>query len=86
MSSILVDDSFTTIPTISDMLLENIIRDFAFDDVDIYDTINNIVPAVPEIGEGFTPMMVILPTTVPESSAWILLAGMPLVFYNRRRR
>lgn len=86
LTSMFVDDSFMEIPTVMDIIIEDAIENIRVEDFDTYDTMSDIV-AIPPIAFSGVEMMVMLPATaVPESNAWILFAGMPMICYTRRRR
>tara|TARA_R110002167_G_scaffold120576_5_gene298529 strand:- start:477 stop:1208 length:732 start_codon:yes stop_codon:yes gene_type:complete len=86
LTSMLVDDSFTEIPTLMDIIIEDVIENVRVEDFDTYDTISDIV-AIPPITVSGVEMMTMLPATaVPESNAWILFAGIPMICRARRRR
>ena len=83
LSSSLFDDSFTTIPTITEIILEDILdRPFEMDNNITFS--NSTLPPL-EIPEYTQAIPVIYPTTVPDSGSWILLAGIPIFFCRRRR-
>jgi hypothetical protein len=86
LTSMLVDDSFTEIPTLMDIIIEDVIENVRVEDFDTYDTISDIVAITP-ITVSDVEMMTMLPATaVPESNAWILFAGIPVICCARRRR
>ena len=79
------NDSFDTVPTITQIILEDILDDLVIDEY---------IPSgisIPEIEMDFpinAPISysAVSFTTVPESNAWVLLAGIPIIYYRKRRK
>ena len=86
ITSMLVDDSFTEIPTLMDIIIEDVIENVRVEDFDTYDTISDIVAITPITVSGVEMMTMLPATAVPESNAWILFAGIPMICRARRRR
>ena len=86
LTSMLVDDSFTEIPTLMDIIIEDVIENVRVEDFDTYDTISDIVAIPPITVSGVEMMTMLTATAVPESNAWILFAGIPMICRARRRR